>query len=73
MMKERGITQGQLAKMLGYRGQTNICETLKRDIKISKFARFADAMGYEVIVRPKRQGRKEEDAIKVEVQEDETD
>lgn len=58
IMKSKGITQAMLAKMIGVRNQSNVSESLKREIKVSLFIKMIDALGYEVVVRRKNTGRK---------------
>ena len=60
VMKEKGINQTMLAKMLGVTGQSTVSMALKRDMKISVYAWYLDAMGYELVVRKKSAGRKGE-------------
>lgn len=56
VQKETGFTQKMLAASTGMKNQSNVSEALKRDMKISVFCRFINAMGYEVVVRKKRPG-----------------
>lgn len=58
IMKSKDINQVTLAKMVGFKNQSNVSETLKRDMKISVFTRIIDALGYEVVIRRKNTGRK---------------
>lgn len=58
IMEKKGTTQGELAKLVGFPGQSTVSEKLKRDIKISVFVKMVNALGYEVIIREKTQGRK---------------
>lgn len=53
LMKEAGLNQTQLAPMVGMKNQSNVAESLRRDMKISVFLRFIDALGYEVVIRKK--------------------
>lgn len=59
LMKEAGLTQEQLAKLVGMRRQSNVSEALIRDMKYSIFVKMANSMGYEVIIRKNKPGRKE--------------
>ena len=65
IMKEEHVTQTQLAVLLGLKGQTNVSEVLRRDIKASILAKYVDALGYELIVRKKKPGRREADCYLV--------
>lgn len=60
VQKESGFTQKMIATGAGMKNQTNVSEALKRDMKISVFCRFINAMGYEIIVRKKRPGNQGE-------------
>ena len=58
IMKEKGINQTMLAVLLGVPGQSTVSMALKRDMKVSVYAQYLDALGYEVVVRKKSTGRK---------------
>ena len=58
IMEKKGATQGELAKLVGFPGQSTVSEKLKRDIKVSVFIKMVNALGYEIVVREKTQGRK---------------
>lgn len=62
IMADEGLNQAQVAKLVGMKNQSNVSEALKRDMKISLFAAFADAMGYEVIIQKKKKGPKPDGA-----------
>lgn len=66
IMKETGTTQTALAGRVGMRGQTNVSEALKRDMKVSLVAKFAEAMGYELVLVKRKPGRKEEGRIVID-------
>lgn len=61
ILKEKGITVSQLSRMLG-KVQQNIAYQLSNDIHCAKLAEYCDMFGYEVVIRPKRAGRKEDGA-----------
>ena len=63
ILKEKGMTQSDLAKMVGLRNQSNVSETLKREIKVSVFVRFLNALGYRVVIEKKSRGRLEDGVI----------
>ncbi len=63
VMHRAQINQTQLAKLVGFKNQSNVSEALKRDIKISVFQRMIDALGYEVVVQKKKQGKRPEGQI----------
>lgn len=58
VMKETKTTQVQLAKLLGYSGQSSVAQRLKSDMQISTLAAMMDAMGYEVVLQKKKQGKR---------------
>ena len=58
LMREAGLNQTQLAKLVGMKNQSNVSEALKRDMKYSLFLQMVDALGYEVIIQKKKPGRK---------------
>ena len=66
IMKEKGIAQKDLAALVGMKRQTNVSEAFKRDMKVSLVARFADALGYELVLVKKKSGRKEDGRIKID-------
>lgn len=68
-LKERGISQTQLASMLGYTaaaGVTNRLCASSKDISCDLFAKMLDTIGYEVVVQPKTQGKRKEGSIVLE-------
>ena len=60
ILREKKLKQGDLAAMVGLKNQSNVSETLKREIKVSVFVRWLDALGYRVVVERKTRGRVEE-------------
>lgn len=65
-MGEAGVTQLQLARAVGLKHQSNVSEALKRDMKISLVAKFAEAMGYELVLQKKKPGRKADGQIVID-------
>ena len=70
LIKETGINQTNLAKLVGMKGQSNVSMALKTDMKLSVFTRFINALGYEVIIIPKKTGRKPANSIPVTLDEE---
>lgn len=66
MMKDSQNNQSTLAKLVGMKNQSNVSEALKRDMKISLFVRFAEAMGYEVVIQKKKQGMRRNGQLVIE-------
>lgn len=52
-LKMRELTQVELAKRVGYKGQTNINTVLNRSktMRINTFIKLLHSMGYELVVR----------------------
>lgn len=52
-IKMREITQEELAKRVGYKGQTNITAVLNvnKTIRMDVFLKLLHSMGYELVVR----------------------
>lgn len=69
-MTETGTTQLQLARAAGMKNQSNVSEAFKRDMKISLVVRFAEAMGYELVLQKKKPGRKQDGQIVIDGKED---
>lgn len=69
-LKEKGISQTQLASMLGYTaaaGVTNRLCASSKDMSCALFAKMLDVIGYEVVVQPKTSGKRKEGSIVLEV------
>lgn len=59
LMKTERKNQTEMAELIGVRNQSNVSETLKREIKASTFVKMANALGYDVyLVSRKTPGRK---------------
>lgn len=66
IMKETGQTQGKIATLIGAKGQQDISAALNRaDLKVGFFVKVLNAMGYEVVVKKRSRGRKEDGTIVV--------
>lgn len=59
IMSEVGLNQTQLAKLVGMKSQSNVSEALARDMKYSLFVKMVESMGYEIVIRKNKRGRKE--------------
>ena len=53
IMETDGITQAELARKMGYKGQSSVGNALAREngMRVDIFIKMAQAMGYEVVVR----------------------
>lgn len=64
LMKETGVSQVQLAKYIGVKGQSNISEAIKNNVKSTMtLIAMAEAMGYEVVLQKKRPGKRPDGQI----------
>lgn len=57
LLKETKITQLQLSQMMGYKGQSAVAERLKKDMRISVFAKMVNALGYDIYIVKRRPGK----------------
>lgn len=53
IMKEQGITQERMVGLIGEKWQSGVSGALSRDMRISKFTKYANALGYEVVLHKK--------------------
>ena len=53
LMEADGVSQAELARKMGYKGQSSVGNALSRDngMRVDVFIKMAQAMGYEVVVR----------------------
>ena len=59
LMRTERKNQTEMAELIGVRNQSNVSETLKREIKASVFIKMANALGYDVyLVSRRNPGRK---------------
>lgn len=76
IIKDCGFTQARLAMLMGYKGQSAVAERLKKDMRVSVFAKMCDMLGYEIYIVPKTRGGnvsiKKEGAIKLTASEETT-
>lgn len=68
-MKERKVTQKQLLKMFGLNAQSGVSRLLADDGKgVRQRVEILDFLGYEVVVRERRPGRRADGEMLVEVE-----
>lgn len=68
-MKQSGLNQTQMAAMIGLKNQSGFSMALGRaDLKVGFFVKVLNAMGYEVVVKKRSRGRKEDGAFVVEAE-----
>jgi transcriptional regulator with XRE-family HTH domain len=53
LMGADGVSQAELARKMGYKGQSAVGNALAREngMRVDVFIKMAQAMGYEVVVR----------------------
>ena len=56
IIKEKGISQADLAQMLGYNTQSAVSERLRGDIRISKAIRMLNSIGCDLVVVDRKSG-----------------
>lgn len=54
--KSSGITQREIAELCGLKGQTNVSEALRHDMRVSMLVRLAGALNCEVRIVDKNSG-----------------
>lgn len=64
------VTMDVLRDKLGYKTVSGVSERLRgKSIKVDTYARFLDALGYEIVIQPKTARDAREGCYKVEVAE----
>lgn len=58
--KEKKVTYDQLAKATGAKSYTNVKNVLSRDgsVNVETAVKLLEALGYEMVIQPKKQGRR---------------
>ena len=53
LMEVDGVSQAELARKMGYKGQSSVGNALAREngMRVDVFIKMAQALGYEVVVR----------------------
>ena len=53
LMEADGVSQAELARKMGYKGQSSVGNALSRDngMRVDVFIKMAQALGYEIVVR----------------------
>lgn len=71
MMKASNVNQKMLAERVGKGGQPGVSKTLNTErMPLSFLVKCAEAMGYEIVIRPRKRGRKEEGVYTLGVEEE---
>jgi len=64
IIKKTGFTQKRLAEVLGYPHQSNIAEKLRcKNMYVAAVVELLDVMGYELVIQPKKRGRRPDGQI----------
>jgi hypothetical protein len=69
VLKEKKMTQTQLAAIMGYTAPAGVTSRLcasSKDMSCALFAKMLDSLGYEVVVQPKTQGKRKEGSMVLE-------
>lgn len=56
-MSNKGVTQGDITKLLGMKSQSGVSQALNRDMKVSMLLRFLNVLDCEVVIRNKDSGQ----------------
>lgn len=71
LIKQSNFTQTTLAKAMGYNTQSGIASRLnKNDMGVSLLVKMLDILGYDLVIQPKKRGRKAEDQFVIDVSEE---
>lgn len=57
LMSEKGMTQGELTKILEMKSQSGVSAALNRDMRVSTLIRFLNNLDCELVIREKDSGR----------------
>ena len=72
LIKESGFTQATLAKALGYNNQSSVAMRLSKNnsMTVDNLAEMLAVLGYELVVQPKKPGRRPEGQFVIDVSEE---
>ena len=72
LIKESGFTQATLAKTLGYNNQSSVAMRLSKNnsMTVDNLAEMLSVLGYDLVIQPKKRGRKAEDQFVIDVSEE---
>lgn len=71
LIKRSDFTQTTLAKAMGYNNQSSIANRLnKNDMGVSLLVKMLDMLGYDLVIQPKKRGRKAEDQFVIDATEE---
>lgn len=70
-MTEKGVTQKQLAAAIGAKSQSVIAERLKTNsFTVSNLNSMLAALGYEIVIQPKKPGRRPDGQFVIDTEEE---
>lgn len=73
LIKGSGFTQTTLAKALGYNNQSSVAMRLSKNnsMTVDNLAEMLNVLGYDLVIQPKKRGRKPDDQFIIETEESE--
>ena len=54
MLQREGVSQQGLAEKVGMKRQSNVSMMLRSEVKVQTFAKIAEELGYDIILRDKK-------------------
>lgn len=66
VMKERKVTQTNMAALMGYSAQGALANRLNSKISCDLLIEMLEKLDYEVVIQPKTQGKRKEGSIVLE-------
>ena len=71
LIKQSDFTQTTLAKAMGYNNQSSIANRLnKNDMGVSLLAKMLDVLGYDLVIQPKKPGRRPDGQFVIDAEEE---
>ena len=72
LIKASGFTQTTLAKALGYNNQSSVEMRLSKNnsMTVDNLAEMLSVLGYDLVIQPKKRGRKADDQFVIELEEE---
>ena len=70
-MSEKGVTQKQLAMSIGAKSQSVVAERLRTNtFTVANLNAMLEALGYELVVQPKKPGRRPDGQFVIDASEE---
>ena len=72
LIKASGFTQTTLAKALGYNNQSSVAMRLSKNnsMTVDNLTEMLSILGYDLVIQPKKRGRKADDQFIIDAGED---